>query len=139
MKTFRLISLQIVEDVGLIDIHLDDGLIINKEDEQRNWVLEAYVSRSYEPYFSSLLDSKKNISMQIVISRKENDPAHVQGRPISIKELGEHVSVLFLCKMNRSRNDYAEQLLTYLISQGLSGTDLLCSFKEKMVIKPMLN
>ena len=41
MKTFKLISLHVTGDHGLIEIHLEDGLIINKEDENRTWLLEA--------------------------------------------------------------------------------------------------
>ncbi|MDQ7861543.1 YwpF family protein [Peribacillus frigoritolerans] len=44
MKSFKLISLQIVtENLNLIDIALTDGLIINKENDARSWLLEAFV------------------------------------------------------------------------------------------------
>ena len=64
MKTFKLISLQVTGDHGLIEIHLEDGLIINKEDENRTWLLEASVSASYEDYFQSLLEDEKDLTLQ---------------------------------------------------------------------------
>ena len=62
MKTFKLISLHVTGDHGLIEIDLEDGLIINKEDENRTWLLEASVSALYEDYFQSLLEDEKNLA-----------------------------------------------------------------------------
>ena len=47
MKTFKLISLQIVEDAKLVDVFLEDGLIINREDDQNSWLLEAYTDHTH--------------------------------------------------------------------------------------------
>ena len=87
MKTFKLISLHVTGDHGLIEIKLEDGLIINKEDENRTWLLEALVSASYEDYFQSLLEEKKDLILQIVISRKANDPAYYHSKLFHIKKL----------------------------------------------------
>jgi hypothetical protein len=139
MKTFRLISLQVVEECGLIEIKLEDGLVINKEDENRTWLLEASVSTTYETYFQSLLDAGKNVTLQVVISRKENDPAYFQAKPLLLKKLSEdHMSLLFKGTINRS-NNYPELLLSNLIEKGLSGPALLAEFREKMVTKPLLS
>lgn len=139
MKTFRLISLQVVAECGLIDIKLDDGLVINKEDENRTWLLEASVSTTYESYFHSLLAVGNNVTLQVIISRKENDPAYFQAKPLLIKKLSEdHMSLLFKGTINRS-NNYPELLLSNLIEKGLSGPDLLTEFKEKMITKPTLS
>ena len=54
MKTFKLISLQIVEDDQLVDIELDDGLIISQENDQSTWLIEAYINISYDDYFQKL-------------------------------------------------------------------------------------
>src|SRR3954452_12852871 len=139
MKTFRLISLQVVEECGLIEIKLEDGLVINKEDENRTWLLEASVSTTYETYFQSLLDAGKKVTLQVVISRKENDPAYFQAKPLLLKKLSEdHMSLLFKGTINRS-NNYPELLLANLIEKGLSGPALLAEFREKMVTKPLLS
>lgn len=41
MKTFKLFSLHIVKEDKLVDIPLEDGLIINKEDEHNTWLIEV--------------------------------------------------------------------------------------------------
>ena len=136
MKTFKLISLHVTGDHGLIEIHLEDGLIINKEDENRTWLLEASVSASYEAYFQSLLEDEKNLTLQIVISRKENEPAYYDSKLFHIRKLDrDHISVLFKGSLNRSRSNYAEQVLTNLIEKGVSGQELLTQFKEHMKLK----
>ena len=138
MKTFKLMSLQVVEEFGLIDIALRDGLIINKEDDQRSWLLEAYIHCSYEKYFQSMLDVGNEVTLQVYISRKENDPAYFKGNLIAIHTLGDYITILFKGTVNRSRNDYAERLLTTLVDNGLSGQELLEAFREKMVSRPLL-
>ena len=59
MKTFKLISLQIVEDDQLVDIELDDGLIISQENDQSTWLIEAYINISYDDYFQKLAKQYK--------------------------------------------------------------------------------
>ncbi|WP_338450184.1 YwpF family protein [Niallia oryzisoli] len=138
MKTFKLITLQVVEECGLIDIKLKEGLVINKEDKGRTWLLEAYVSATYEPYFRALLDAGQNISLQVVITRAENDPAYFQAKSLRIKKLTDgHLSVLFKGTINQA-NTYPELLLTALIEKGLCGQELLDEFKEKMITKPKI-
>ncbi|WP_071393319.1 YwpF family protein [Bacillus tuaregi] len=139
MKTFKLISLQVAEKSGLIDIRLEDGLAINKEDSDRTWLLEAYVAATYEPYFQALLDAGHEISLQVVISRAENDPAYFQAKSLLMKKLADgHLSLLFKGKINQA-NTYPELLLAALIENGLSGQELLREFKEKMLTKPKLS
>ena len=136
MKTFKLISLHVTGDHGLIEIKLEDGLIINKEDENRTWLLEALVSASYEDYFQSLLEEEKDLILQIVISRKTNDPAYYHSKLFHIKKLDQdHISLLFKGHLNRSRSNYAEQVLANLIEKGVSGQELLTQFKEHMKLK----
>ena len=139
MKTFKLISLQITGDHGLIEIALEDGLIINKEDEHRTWLLEASVSASYEDYFRSLLEDEKFLTLQLVISRIGNDPAFYYSKLFHIKKLDEdHISVLFKGQLSRSRNNYAVQVLANLIEKGLTGQELLKQFQKHMKLKSTL-
>ena len=136
MKTFKLISLHVTGDHGLIEIHLEDGLIINKEDENRTWLLEASVSASYEDYFQSLLEDEKNLTLQIVISRKENEPAYYDSKLFHIRKLDkDSLSVLFKGSLNRSRSNYAEQVLTNLIEKGVSGQAALNTIQKTYEIK----
>lgn len=137
MKTFKLISLQIIDDSEALDITLHDGLIINKEDERNRWLIEAYVSANYHDFFTKLLESEKETPAQVVISKKENDPASFTTRVLSVKKIDGRLSVLFEGFLKRSKN-YAELLLSDLINQGLSGEELLSEFREKMMTKPKL-
>lgn len=137
MKTFKLISLQIIDDSEALDITLHDGLIINKEDERNRWLIEAYVGDNYHDFFTKLLESKKETPAQVVISKKENDPASFTTRVLSVKKIDGRLSVLFEGFLKRSKN-YAELLLSDLIGKGLSGEELLSEFREKMMTKPKL-
>lgn len=137
MKTFKLISLQIIDDSEALDITLHDGLIINKEDERNRWLIEAYVGANYHDFFTKLLESKKETPAQVVISKKENDPASFTTRVLSVKKIDGRLSVLFEGFLKRSKN-YAELLLSDLIDKGLSGEELLSEFREKMMTKPKL-
>ncbi|MCA1033439.1 MULTISPECIES: YwpF-like family protein [Bacillus] len=138
MKTFKLISLQVVEEDGLKEIALDDGLIINKEDEYSNWLIEAYTDKSYTRYFSDALDQQKELVVQAVITKKENDPAAFLTKVSSIKELENHISVLLEGSLKRTKSDYAELLLDSLLQSGMEGDVLLNEFKTKMKSKPGL-
>ncbi|MHC0036477.1 YwpF-like family protein [Pseudoneobacillus sp. C159] len=138
MKTFKLVSLQVVEDTGLLDIPLEDGLIINREDEKNSWLLEAFTSDVHLPFFQSAYDSKQDLIVQVVITKKENDPATFQTKVCSVKKLGQHVSILFEGILKRARNNYAEQLLDHLLQKGLDGSALMQEFKDKMKTRPVL-
>jgi hypothetical protein len=134
MKTFKLISLQIVDGADLTDIELQDGLIINKEDDLRTWLIEAYTKKSYRDYFK---DGEEMI-VQVVISKKENDPASFQTKVHSVKEFENNISVLLEGTLKRTRNEYAELVLDDLLKKGMSGDELLYEFKEKMKSRPRL-
>lgn len=138
MKTFKLISLQIVEEEGLKDIALDDGLIINKEDDLSNWLIEAYISKTYLDYFTTAEDANQELTVQAVITKKENDPAAFITTVSSVKELENHISILLQGSLRRTKSDYAELLLGDLVQQGLDGEALVTEFKNKMKSKPRL-
>jgi hypothetical protein len=140
MKTFKLISLQIVEDSRLVDIKLEDGLIINKEDEQNSWLIEAYTTdQAYVPVFQKAFATKQDMIVQVVISKKDNDPAAFITKVSNVKTIGNQASVLFQGKLKRTKSNYAELLLDHLLNQGLSGETLMVEFKEKLKTKPLLD
>ncbi|MFK4998765.1 YwpF family protein [Bacillus sp. N9] len=51
MKTFKIVALQMFEDKKPINIPLTDGLIINKENDHGDWVIEAFIDQSLAPLF----------------------------------------------------------------------------------------
>jgi YwpF-like protein len=139
VKTFKLISLHVVEDYGLIEIKLLEGLVINKENDTRTWLLEAYVPTTYLDYFEELQKKSDQFTLQIIISRRENDPAYFYSQSLKINKLSnDKMSLLFSGKVKNS-NTYAELLLANLIEKGFSGERLLNEFKEKMLTKPALS
>jgi len=130
MKTFKLISLQVVEEGSLVDINLVDGLIISQENAQSTWLIEAFIEKSYDAYFQQLAKKNGEIILQVVITKKENSPAAFETKIITIKELENHISILFEGKLKKTNNDYAEIVLKKLINQGLDGEKLFNEFKK---------
>jgi len=138
MKTFKLVSLEILEnDIG-INIPLKDGLIINKEDENSTWILEGYTDLEKFNYLQSLQEKKNDIIVQAVITKKENDPAYFQTRIISLKRFENSTSLLLEGHLRRARSNYSELLLESLIKRDLAGDALLIEFKDKMKSKPRI-
>lgn len=138
MKTFKLVSLQIVEENGLKDIELVDGLIINKEDEHNTWLIEAFTDLRYHDYFKKAVDEDREMTIQVIITKKDNDPAPFETKICTLKKLENHLDVLFEGTLKRTRTDYAEQLLEHLLSDGLEGDELLAAFKERIVGRPTI-
>lgn len=131
MKTFKLVSFYLVDKKGdVISIPLIDALIINKENEINTWIIEIFVEKKYLELFKDYSPDEK-ISVYTVITKKDNDPAPFVVQIISQKEIGDHASILFEGKLDRTTG-YAEQLLEALLKTGLGGSELLSSFKQKM-------
>ncbi|MGM0853880.1 MAG: YwpF-like family protein [Bacillota bacterium] len=138
MKTFKVISLQVVENDELRDFELVDGLIINKEDGQSTWLVETYLSNEYIEFFQKAQQRKEDLEIQVVISHKANDPAAFMTSIRCIKEMDKHISIMFEGKLKKQRNEYAELLLDDLVQKGYSGEELIREFREKMVSKPRI-
>lgn len=138
MKTFRLVSLEILNGEESTEIPLESGLIINKEDEHSNWLLEAYTAIDHHDYFKKLFDAGNEFIVQAVITHKDNDPAFFQTRVCSLKKFEQHISVLLQGRLRKTKNNYAEVLLGQLLDQGFVGETLLDEFKDKMQRKPKL-
>jgi hypothetical protein len=138
MKTFKLYSLEVVEDGTLVDVPLKDGLILNKEDDRSTWLLEAYTDLSLYDYFKKISEQDRDIIVEAVITKKENAPAYFQTKICSLLKFEEHISVLLEGQLRRNRSDYSELLLENLLQKGLQGQPLLDEFKEKLKSKPKL-
>jgi YwpF-like protein len=136
MKTFKLKLLNIMEEKdGEImphKIELLDGLIINREDENNQWTIEAYLDKSYLPFFEELWKQKPEILIQVKITKESNDTATFITTIIDINEIGSHINVLFLGNIVDKRKASIEALLTTLIDKGYQGEELLDKFKETM-------
>lgn len=138
MKSFKLYSLDVVEDDASIEVPLVDGLILNKEDERSTWLLEAYTDLSLYDYFKAISEQNRDIIVEAVITKKENAPAYFQTKIVSLTKFEKHISVLFEGKIRRNKSDYSELLLESLLQKGLEGSALLTEFREKIQSKPKL-
>ncbi|MDN3018011.1 YwpF-like family protein [Paenibacillus sp. BSR1-1] len=138
MKSFKLFSLEVVEDDTSVEVPLEDGLILNKEDDRSTWLMEAYTDLSLYDYFKNIFEQKRDIIVEAVITKKENAPAYFQTTISSLTKFEKHISVLFEGHLRRNKSDYSELLLENLLQKGLSGQALLNEFKEKMKSKPKL-
>lgn len=139
MKTFKLISLQVAtKEKEYMDIPLTDGLIINKEDEGNTWIIEAFVANEQFRKFEQLISAGQEMSVQAVITKKDNDPATFKTVVDTLKKVDGHVIILLEGHLQKTRSKYAELLLEDLIRQGADGNELISQFKEKMRSRPKL-
>jgi hypothetical protein len=138
MKSFKLVSLEIVENDTTVNIPLHDALIINKEDDRFTWLLEAYTDLSLYDYFKKIYDEDREIIVEAVITKLENDPAFFQTKIVTLNKFENRISVLLEGHLRRKRRDYSEILLESLLQKGLGGEELLNEFKEKLKSKPKI-
>ena len=136
LKTFKLISVQVLLEDKIIPIDLVDGLIINKEDENSKWLLEIYTTHEYIELFKKEKQQKGRLLVHAVITKKENDPAPFEVEILSIQIFNNTASILLEGNLKRDRIDYAELLLDYLLREGLTGEQLSAKFRELMQSKP---
>jgi hypothetical protein len=138
MKSFKLYSLDVVDGDTSVEVPLEDGLILNKEDERSTWLLEAYTDLSLYDYFKPIFDHSREMIVEAVITKKENTPAYFQTKIVSLNKFEKYISVLFEGHLRRNKSDYSELLLDNLMQKGLEGPELLKEFKEKMKSKPKI-
>lgn len=136
MKTFKLKSLKIIEDTDEDIIHKDipliDGLIINREDELNQWVIEAFIEKSFFTYFETLKASKNEVMIQVKITKETNAPAIFITTIIGLNEIDSHMNVLFKGTIVDHRKEEIEEMLQALIEKDFQGEALLLEFKQQM-------
>lgn len=97
MKTFKLVGLQI-EDTAVTEnsvIPLKDGLVINKEDGENSWLIEALISKEWLPLFNAHMEQPDTqLKVLVTISKTTNTPAQISASVKNITELDESISVL---------------------------------------------
>jgi len=136
MKTFKLKALEVIEKVDeeMIQnkVPLLDGLIINREDDQNQWVIEAYIDHSYLDYFTALREKNDEVIIQVKITKESNAPAIFMTSIIGVNEIDSRMNVLFKGKIIDRHKDEIEEMLGSLIEEGYQGEDLLMEFKAIM-------
>lgn len=137
MKTFKLKSLQIMElnDDGIERHSLDlmDGLIINREDDQLRWTVEAYVSRAYSSFLHRLYEEKSEIIIRAKITTESNEPAIFITTITGVNDIGDNMNVLFIGKLVDKKTSKVELLLSTLMEEGYQGKALLPAFKQRIL------
>ncbi|GLO65829.1 MULTISPECIES: YwpF-like family protein [Oceanobacillus] len=131
MKTFKLRKLEILEHDKQMDpyeIKLLDGLIINREDEHDQWLVEAYIDKAYEDYF--IEKQNQEIMIQATITKDTNEPATFITNIQSINKIGNQINVLLLGKIVDKGKSIVEDLLTKLVKEGYEGLELIREFKK---------
>ncbi|MHA6252031.1 YwpF family protein [Oceanobacillus sp. CAU 1775] len=136
MKTFKLKKIEIVDydaaPYKANDVPLIDGLIINREDNDHNWLIEAFVEKEYMEYFKQIQATHDELIVHVKITTELNEKATCLSKIIGIKEIGDRMNVLFLGKMIDQRTTKLEAYLQELVEEGHKGDVLLEKFKEKI-------
>lgn len=136
MKTFVLKDLEVMEntdgeeDILKHQIPLLEGLIINREDNENRWVIEAYIEKKYYDFFAGLRKTQKDVMLQVKITKESNQPAIFLTSIIGINEIGANMNVLFIGTIVDKRQEIIEDMLKQLIDEGYHGKCLLDKFKE---------
>lgn len=135
MKTFSLKSLMILEQIDqhVTEKHIPlvDGLILNREDGQDRWLIEAYVDVSHKAYFETL-QWKEDLMIQVKITKESNEPATFLTSIIGVNMIGQKMNILFLGKIVDVRRGEAQAVLKELVHEGYEGEKLIKRFQQKM-------
>lgn len=136
MKTFKLKSLKIIqnidEEIGQKNIPLIDGLTINREDDENQWVIEAFMEELYLTYFEELYRNENEVIIEVKITKESNDPALFITKIIGLNKIGTHMNVLFKGTLIDYRKTEVEDILQSLIQENIRGEELLNRFKQKL-------
>ncbi|MFJ8088516.1 YwpF family protein [Lysinibacillus sp. NPDC095746] len=138
MKTFKMLSFDLVTKDGMQPFPLVDGIIINQENSHQSWILELFMDRQYRSIFDELLANATVFNVRAVISFPDNEPAPFQVVVHTVQEIGEYISVLLKGTLKTKRSKYAEQLLAELLVEGVTLDKLLDRFSHGMKERPKL-
>ena len=131
MKTFKLVSLQLLPDnQSPTDIELLDGLIINKENEASSWLIEALVTYDQYDLFEKKMTGLDKLTISCIITKKDNLPAYFEATIAGIRKMDGFVSILLRGMIRNRRRENVEFLLDTLVDEGYNGEDLKNAFKE---------
>lgn len=136
MKTFKLVDLNVErldkEGQPIEQFPLIDGLIINKEDGENHWLIEALVPAEHLSFFQKLMQSKKEAKVFVTITKKSNRPAQLTGSIKNIVELERSISILIYGQMVSRNHPGSESILESLVKEGYTGSRLIEAFKQKL-------
>ncbi len=114
------------------EIDFMDGLIINREDEENRWVIEAYTTRAYRELFKRLQTTGEDLMIEVRITNVTNPPATFITSIIGVNDISDHMNVLFMGTIIDQRKQSVEQHLKALIDAGYQGDILLEKIKQSL-------
>lgn len=134
MKTFKLVSLQILEkhkeEIRSREIPLLDGLIIHRESKKtkEQWIIEAYIKRTYELYLRDKKKCDQGMMIKAKISKESNKPALFVVDLLSINDIGKNINVLFQGAVIDLRSQKNKDAVRSLLKKDYYGKELLEKF-----------
>ncbi|MGM8214289.1 YwpF family protein [Bacillaceae bacterium W0354] len=135
MKTFKLVSLEILEKSGedLINkqIPLKDGLIIDREVDQNRWLLECLIGKDIADYFNEKKQLGRELVIQVRITKETNPKATIVAKILSVNNIEKDANVILKGNIVNREREQVEKMLQELIEAGYQGESLLKKFKEK--------
>ena len=131
MKTFKLVSLQLLPDnQNPTDIEILDGLIINKENDANTWLIEALVEYDQFNVFEQTTTDLTELTISCIITKRDNLPAYFDATIAGIRKMDGIVSILLRAKIRNRRRENVEFLLDTLVDEGYNGEELKSAFKD---------
>ncbi|GEL76065.1 YwpF family protein [Tenuibacillus multivorans] len=135
MKTFRLISIEVLEKAGdelyNREISIQDGLIIDREIDKDRWLIEFLIPKSYYELFQENHERQQEIVVQVRITKSTNPKATIVAKVNSVNEIDGDINVILIGNLVNREREQVEHMLQDLIEAGYQGVSLLKKFKEK--------
>ncbi len=138
MKTFKMLSFDLMNEDGRLNIPIIDGIVINQETSHKSWILELFISKDFQSTFQKYKASEEVLEVRVIISFPDNEPAPFKVVVSDIREIGDRITVLLKGTIISQRSKYAEQLLKMLLNENLPNEELLERFKKGMRERPRL-
>ncbi|SDC54297.1 YwpF family protein [Shouchella lonarensis] len=136
MKTYKLHALQVIEEqdghVKQRPIPLEDGLIINMENKERVWFVDAVVSASDVTSFEQIYEKGQHMLISVVITSKNNHPAVMFTSIESITDLNEGKGIVFKGKIIFGRDDVLKDVFKDLLKNDYNKDEMLGEFKRRV-------
>lgn len=133
-----MISVEVMQENGVLAFPLYDGIIINQENSHRLWVLELFIDAKYKDIMDKWKVEETLLTVRVVISYPGNEPASFDVAVENWSQIGDRISVLMKGRLKRARSKYAEHLLEELLDEGFAGDALLEQFEMGMWDRPKL-
>ncbi|WP_059103733.1 YwpF family protein [Shouchella shacheensis] len=137
MKTFKLYTLHVLDGKeGSVQQHhipLNDGLIINMENEEATWFIDAVVPKEHAPFFEKELEEQRHLLVSVVITSKNNHPAVMITTIETTTDLEKDMSIVLKGKIVLGRDDILEDIFEDLLEEEYEQKEeMLIEFRKRV-------